>query len=293
MLHGFDISGYQSASWTTKTDMLFVKATENTGYTNPRFAAQFNAAKQLAKVHGAYHFARPGRSTATAQADHFYTVIKSRITASTLLVLDLEVSQLGQAQTNQFAKDFAKRLKSLLPDHRRVLYMGGGYSANNTGKGLADHFHLWWYPRYPSSANRTDWPTSFAPNAPAGATGWNRPDIWQFSSNFGPSHLDANVSDRTVEYLLGQEDDMPYSSAQLKDIAHEAVYEDDVLPAPNSDPGDPWDPKGNPGFDPKGNPTWKGKSYPKQTVQGLIVLEEKVDKLAAEIAEIKALLQGS
>ncbi len=272
MLHGFDISGYQSSSWTAKTDMLFVKATENTGYTNPHFVSQFSAAKKLARVHGAYHFARPGSSSASAQADHFLAVIGPYLTANTLLVLDLEVSRLTQGATNQFAKDFAARLGHRYPSHRRVLYMGGGYSATNTGAGLSRHFHSWWYPRYPfayqiaaetvdveawRAANRSDelsydeiveaerardvartgaasasarrdvlaalmtkWPPTFTPNAPAGKTGWSRPDIWQFTDNYGASHLDANISDRTVSYLLGstQEDDMePTTAVKISD----------------------------------------------------------------------------
>lgn len=240
MLHGYDISGYQSASWTTRTDMLFVKATENTGYTSPHFASQFTAAKKLAKVHGVYHFARPGRSSANAQADHFLAVVGPHLDASTLLVLDLEVSQVSQAATNKFAVDFAARLKARHPSHRRVLYMGGGYSATNTGRDLAKHYHLWWYPRYPSTANRTAWPASFTPDAPAGHTGWSRPDIWQFTSNFGSSHLDANISDRSVAYLLGnQEDDMPLNDADKKwlagpfvDAVRHAVLEKDAVPTP-------------------------------------------------------------
>lgn len=85
------------------------------------------------------------------------------------------------------------------------------------------------------------------------------------------------------------EDDMPYTADQLKKIVHDAVYEEDVLPAPGSDPGDPFDPDHNPGFG-ADNKTWKGKSVGKQTVQGLVVVNAKVDRLAADLAEIKALL---
>src|SRR5262245_23655000 len=103
MLHGYDISGFQSSSWTLQTDMLFVKATEGTTFTNSKFVSQFSGAKEHARVHGAYHFARPGSSAATAQADHFISVVRPHLDATTLLVLDLEVSELNQAETNKFA----------------------------------------------------------------------------------------------------------------------------------------------------------------------------------------------
>jgi hypothetical protein len=98
-----------------------------------------------------------------------------------------------------------------------------------------------------------------------------------------------------MDLVKGQEeDDMPFTEAQLRQIireeVHDAVYEEDVLPAPGSNPSDGFDPAHNTGFDPAKNPTWAGKSYPKQTVQGLVVVNGKVDQLAAELAEIRALL---
>jgi N-acetylmuramoyl-L-alanine amidase len=89
------------------------------------------------------------------------------------------------------------------------------------------------------------------------------------------------------------EDDLPYSEAQLKKIVHDAVYEDDVLPAPGSNPADTFN---GPGFDLETNKTWKGRSFGYQGIQGLQEIDAKVDQLAAdvktELAEIKALLAG-
>lgn len=81
-----------------------------------------------------------------------------------------------------------------------------------------------------------------------------------------------------------QEDDMPYTEAQLKKLVHDAVYEDDVLPAPGSNPTDTFN---GPGFDPKTNPTWAGKSFLKQTVQGLQMVNGKVDALAEKVDAIQ------
>ncbi|HZB28916.1 MAG TPA: peptidoglycan recognition family protein [Streptosporangiaceae bacterium] len=94
-----------------------------------------------------------------------------------------------------------------------------------------------------------------------------------------------------------QEDDMPFTEAQLRKIVREEaekVMTADAVPAPGSNPADGFDPDGNPGFDPAKNPTWGRDSVRKQTIQGLIVVDKKVDQLAAdvraELAEVKALL---
>jgi hypothetical protein len=103
---------------------------------------------------------------------------------------------------------------------------------------------------------------------------------------------------RPVYATATQEEDMPLNDADKKWIrgaireeVHEAVYEADVLPAPGSNPDDPFDPANNPGFDPAQNTTWAGKSYPKQTVQGLIVIDGKLDKLTegAGVVDVDAL----
>jgi hypothetical protein len=88
--------------------------------------------------------------------------------------------------------------------------------------------------------------------------------------------------------LVTQEDDLPLDSNDLNKV-HDATWKRDDAPAPGSNPNDPWAPKN---WDPKTNATWKHESHQVQQTQGLIVIDQKVDRLAAEIAEIKALLEG-
>jgi hypothetical protein len=92
--------------------------------------------------------------------------------------------------------------------------MGSGYASNGTGRNLADHYDIWWYPQYPSAARTSKWRITFDPWLPSDLTcGWTEPDIWQWTSNF--NGLDANLSPRTIDQLasLGEqptplEDDM-------------------------------------------------------------------------------------
>lgn len=227
MLHIFDISGFQASTAPNGADAVFIKATEGSGYTSAEYSAQMASARSKSKAQGAYHFARPEQSSGASQADRFLAVAKPRPTD--ILWLDLEASQLSQAATNAWAKDFANRLKAKAPDNVRGIYMGAGYASSGTGKGLSAYFQRWWYPQYPSAyqmagedaealraANRSHatpdrtpiaamtskWPPAMSPWLPSGLTcGWRQPDIWQFTDNFGG--LDASITPLTLAELVG------------------------------------------------------------------------------------------
>lgn len=216
MLHGFDVSAYQGAS-VPKADFIFIKATEGKAYTNPKFAAQWTDAKHMGMVRGAYHFARPEQSSGASQADRLLSVAKA--VPGEMLCLDLEASDLNQARTNAWAKEFGDRLREKAPGVTTVLYMGSGYASNGTGRDLSKHFDLWWYPQYPSSATTRTWRTSFAPWLPHGLTcGWTKPHIWQFTSAF--DGLDASISPLTKAQLTGVSKPVPASApkAEVNDV---------------------------------------------------------------------------
>jgi hypothetical protein len=228
MYHGFDISAYQSATWTREADFVFVKATEGLSYKSDRYASQIKGARSKAKVSGAYHFARPEAGSGKRQAEYFLSFAKPN--AKEIVWLDLEASKLSQAQTHDFMAEFAETLKAEVPN-KRGLYAGSGYASNNTGKGANKYYDLWWYPQYPSAyqlvpgtdmelarmlnrshllqeervplvAETTKWPPSVTPWLPSGLTiGWAKPHIWQFTDNW--SGLDASVTTVDLVALVG------------------------------------------------------------------------------------------
>jgi hypothetical protein len=209
LLHGFDVSAFQGDTVPT-CDFVFVKATEGSGYTSSKFAAQWASARTHAKVRGAYHFARPEQSGGASQADRLLAV--ARTVPGEMLCLDLEASELGQSATNAWAKEFGDRLRAKAPGVTTVLYMGSGYATNGTGRDLSRHFDWWWYPQYPSTAHTSTWRTSFSPWVPGGLTsGWKAPHIWQWTDDF--TGLDASISPLTINQLAGsggsKEDDVP------------------------------------------------------------------------------------
>ncbi|GAB2978811.1 lysozyme [Amycolatopsis acidiphila] len=73
---GIDVSGHQgnvdwNSYWGQGVRFAYVKATENTNYTNPYFAQQYNGSYDVGMIRGAYHFATPDTSTGAAQANYF------------------------------------------------------------------------------------------------------------------------------------------------------------------------------------------------------------------------------
>ncbi|MEU6671132.1 lysozyme [Streptomyces sp. NPDC046727] len=72
---GHDVSSHQesvdwSASRANGARFVYVKATESTDYRSPYFAGQYADARKAGLIRGAYHFARPDRSSGARQAAH-------------------------------------------------------------------------------------------------------------------------------------------------------------------------------------------------------------------------------
>ncbi|MFI1834058.1 lysozyme [Streptomyces olivaceoviridis] len=73
---GHDVSSHQRrVDWTAArakgARFVYVKATESTGYRNPYFSGQYSGAREAGLIRGAYHFARPDRSSGAEQAAYF------------------------------------------------------------------------------------------------------------------------------------------------------------------------------------------------------------------------------
>ncbi|MFF7753012.1 GH25 family lysozyme [Streptomyces sp. NPDC007971] len=75
-VRGLDVSAYQeTVDWAAVAaggaSFAYVKATEGTTYISSRFSGQYDGAAQAGLIRGAYHFARPDKSSGAAQADYF------------------------------------------------------------------------------------------------------------------------------------------------------------------------------------------------------------------------------
>lgn len=73
---GHDVSSHQKrvdwpAARAKGARFVYVKATESTTYRNPYFTRQYSGARAAGLLRGAYHFARPDRSSGAKQAAYF------------------------------------------------------------------------------------------------------------------------------------------------------------------------------------------------------------------------------
>lgn len=133
---GVDVSGYQSATFATKgLAFVFVKATESTGYVNPRYRAQVAHARAAGLVVGHYHFQRHGN--AAAQADHFLATLALK--PGDILACDWEVATVTQAERDAFMK----RVKAKAPGHKVVLYCNADYWKNRDSDNGGPMDGLW------------------------------------------------------------------------------------------------------------------------------------------------------
>lgn len=88
MLHGTDISAYQSTS-VPAGDFVIIKATQGTGYVNSKLAAQLADARRKKMLVGFYHFPEFGNDP-IRDADHFCNTVGPLLEPGDIVVLDHE-----------------------------------------------------------------------------------------------------------------------------------------------------------------------------------------------------------
>jgi len=118
MLHGVDVSTYQSSFDTDGLDFVFIKATEGRSYVNPHLSAQTKRARDADCVVGFYHFLWPG--DITAQAAYFLSRAPEQ--PGDLLAVDWEDNGEGTRASNGEKDRFIREVKRLRPNHRVLLY---------------------------------------------------------------------------------------------------------------------------------------------------------------------------
>jgi Lyzozyme M1 (1,4-beta-N-acetylmuramidase) len=116
-LAGIDVSNWQAGIQPGRlpVDFAIVKATEGTGYVSPSFRAQADSTLAGGKLLGLYHFARPSRSGAAAEAAHFVSAARPYL-GRAVLVLDWEDgTTTGQTGWAKVFLDEVHRLTGVRP----------------------------------------------------------------------------------------------------------------------------------------------------------------------------------
>ena len=90
-----------------RISFAFIKATEGTSIIDPEFAANWQAAKALGIVRGAYHFGHPKNGAANDSRAFLATVRAHGLEPGDLLALDLETTDgLGPQQVAEYARNW-------------------------------------------------------------------------------------------------------------------------------------------------------------------------------------------
>jgi GH25 family lysozyme M1 (1,4-beta-N-acetylmuramidase) len=124
VIKGVDVSSYQPSDYSTKgLDFVFIKITEGTSYTNPKWVDQRQTARDAELVTGFYHFGRAG--SMKAQADYFMS--KINLVKGDMLVLDWEDSEVTNAEKDSWIKYVQKER----PHTRVLLYCNTNFWFNH------------------------------------------------------------------------------------------------------------------------------------------------------------------
>lgn len=191
-LYGLDISTWQSVgTGDSAKDFLICKATEGTGYVDPKCDKHYQRAKGKGKLLGVYHFARPdlnkGTDGAKAEAKYFYNNCKGYIKQA-ILVLDWEQpGTTGQVSWAKAWLDEVYRLAGVRP----LIYMSASVVNGNNWSSVSGNYGLW-IAGYPAAYNVKNPPTPTAGAMPYKIGSWKFWAIWQYSSGAGT--LDYNIA---------------------------------------------------------------------------------------------------
>lgn len=186
---GIDVSHYQgSINWKKVRDagiqFAWIKSTEGTSYTDPKFAANYTGAYKAKVIRGAYHFARPGNSSGASQARYFVKHGGAWSADNRTLpgALDLEAGchGLSKKKMRGWISDFHRTYKEKTGRHV-VIYTTASWWSSCTGNwtGLSKKSPMW----------VAHWGAS-SPSVPHGWATWT---AWQYTSGGSVSGISGNV----------------------------------------------------------------------------------------------------
>ena len=205
-VQGLDVSGHQTnvdwqQQWNMGARFAYVKASEGNYFTNDLFGSQYQGARNVGMIRGAYHFAIPNWSSGADQARYFVSNGGGWSADGYTMppVLDFEFNpyagktingfyfgntcyDMSGSQLASWVRDFGNTMLSLtgrLP----VIYTNTSWWNQCLGTPTDFGDYPLWVAAYPGSPSD---------NAGAVPASWSTYSIWQYSST-GPLAGDSNV----------------------------------------------------------------------------------------------------
>lgn len=170
---GIDVSHHQGAMNWPKAKAAgawyaFIKATQRTNWTDPRFLINWQEAKAAGLLVAPYHYFQPGYDP-VAQAEYFVNTVQAAGVASDLpYALDVEEGG-STAGFSDMVKACLNRIKQLT-GRKPILYCGIYYANNYLKTVTPADADLW----------IANWVNKPDPNMP---TAWNYWHFWQYTSS--------------------------------------------------------------------------------------------------------------
>ena len=204
---GMDVSSHQGdvdwhRSWGDGARFAYVKATEGTGYKNPKFTQQYNGSYNIGMIRGSYHFALPDRSGGAEQADFFVANGGGWSADGKTLpgAMDMEYNPYGdtcygldQAQMTRWVLDFSNRMVERTQRYPTIYTSTSWW---NRCVGGTVHFG----PTNPL------WVAHYAEELGALPIGWDYQTIWQWDAAGlfpGDQNLFNGDADQLLRVALG------------------------------------------------------------------------------------------
>jgi lysozyme len=188
---GVDVSNAQGARWPWSAERGKIafgmcKATEGLGFTDPDFAANWDAMWELSSTlpRFAYCFFHPSEDPA-AQARRFVATVHAQgLLPGDNFVMDLEVTDgLKPGAVAAAGVDFLRCVNSLAPGHRVLVYTYPAFAEAGNCAGMESWFL---------------WIANYQVKQPAVPAPWTRWTFWQT----GETPVDTDVFQGTEAELL-------------------------------------------------------------------------------------------
>jgi len=196
-IHGIDVSGWQGpVNWgavrQSGRQFAFAKATEGVTFVDSTFAAnRVGMAGAGLALRGFYHFARPDRNSAAAEAAHFLATV-GPLGPGEVAVLDLEVAP------SAGVSDWAAQWLALVAQgtgRTPILYSYQSYLYSIPTAGLTK------YPLWMAAWGNND---GSVPAASPKSDRWSRWTWWQYTSNSTVPGVTGNVDENVFAGTLAE-----------------------------------------------------------------------------------------
>jgi len=199
---GIDVSGWQGEVDYKQVsedgiEIVYIKATEGTSFTNRYYLEAYNNAKSNGLKVGFYHYLT-ARSTnqAIAEAEYFSSVIGS-LSPDCKLAMDFEsFGDLTRDEINEISFAFLRRVQELT-GKEMVIYSNTNNASNTFSTNLASNYPLW--------------VAQYGVSEPTPNGNWEVWIGWQYTSEGRVAGISGNVDRNyfTEDILLNSSGDIP------------------------------------------------------------------------------------